>query len=584
MTKYIYIILLACSFASAQSLHWAMKVGDVGNDICSDVAVDAAGNVYAVGIFKNSVDFDPGPGVFYINELSDTVGDMYLAKYNRNGALVWAKAVGGASNYSALDEISPVVSLDNAGNIYVAGIAQNNVDMDPGPATLFLPPLSELMSISNFISKFSNSGNLIWCQQYGGGYGEQWNRGIRTDAAGNIYLAGYFRHMMNFSGAASNFTLTTHPGNYNGYVAKLDADGNFVWAFQVGNEPANDYIHDIDVDSEGNIAITGGYRGAVDFDPGDGELLLQSIQDGEDIFVAKYSADGNLFWGHSFGRPDSTNADEGHAITFDNAGNVISVGRFRVVADFDPAPGDESVFNLETVGNGSEFFLKLSPSGGFIWAKTIGAMSVDGNVSHSEEIYDITTDATGSIYFTGDYVSHIDVDPDGSVFDLFANGGSYQIMNAKWDADGNFQWARSYGAGTNLSATGRSIDVNSFGEVVVGGRFQGSVDFNPGGSPVVISGSSSRFGSFLMSVIPPSLVISSNHLQTASAIPNPFIDEVRIESEVTFDRVEFFDISGRCVLSSDDRLSVDTSSLKGGIYLLQLYTASGIVALKMVKN
>ena len=578
----LLLSLIITFSAYGQSLNWAAKFSGSAHEMCSNAVTDAAGNVYAVGVFRSSVDFDPGPGFLYLNESNPNQGDMYCVKLNREGQLVWAKIVGGADGYSALEETTPTIALDAAGNVFVAGIYTNQTDMDPGPATLFLPPPSSTFSTGNFISKFDNSGNLIWAKAHGAPFGSMWNRQIKTDASGNVYLAGYFNYQMAFSGPEGTMTLATDPANFDGYVLKYDNDGNFLNALQIGSPVYNDYIRDIDVDPQGNIAVTGGYRGTVDFDPSANEHIRISISNSEDIFIAKFDTGLNLAWAHSFGRPNSTNADSGHAITFDNQGNVIGAGSFRTVADFNPSPDEE--FMMQSVGTGSVYFLKLTPGGEFVWAKTIGAMSADGTVNHSEKVWDLDTDVDGNLYITGHYVSHMDADPSEAVHNLVANGGGTQALNMMLDHAGNFGWAKSYGAvSTNLSAEGRSIEVNTFGEVVVGGRFQGTVDFNPGGSPVTLSSSFSSYGSFLMSILPVSLAnpqFTSERALVAS--PNPFEHSVGFSTGVL--AVKLYDTAGRLIHSSNNIQMIDGRDIPPGVYLANVLTSSGSFSLRLIKK
>ncbi len=578
--KTILLSLLVTLSTYGQSLNWAAKFSGSANELCSNVVTDAAGNVYAVGIFHSSVDFDPGPGFFYLNESNPNQGDMYCVKLNRDGQLVWARIVGGADGYDALEETTPTIALDADGNVFVAGIYTNMTDMDPGPGTLFLPPPSAGSSTGNFISKYTNSGNLVWAKSHGAPFGSMWNRQIKTDAVGNVYLAGYFNYQMTFTGATS-VTLVTDPAKYDGYVIKYDNNGVFQNAIQVGSTAYDDYIRDMDVDAAGNVAVTGGYRGTVDFDPSATVLSHTSQSNGEDIFIAIYDTALNLQWAHTFGRPASTNAESGHAVTFDNQGHVIASGSFRVIGDFDPSP--DASFEMESVGIASAFFLKLNAEGEFVWAKTIGAMSPDFTINYSEKVFDLATDAQGNIYATGHYVSHMDADPSENVFNLVANGGGYQAFNLMLDADGAFGWAKSYGpVSTNLNAEGRTIAVNPFNEVIVGGRFQGSMDFNPGGSPVMLSGSFSSYASFLMSILPAGLSLPSN--QTTLPIyasPNPFIDVVEFAGDVL--SVEIYDVMGKRVKMNSGR-KLDGLGLPAGVYFARVATPDAVHSLRILKQ
>lgn len=574
--RYFTITLLLLSFSTfAQITQWAAKFGGSGNDICTDMVTDPAGNIYMVGIFKNSVDFDPGPGVLYLNEANPGAGDIYCVKLSRTGQLIWAKIVGGAKGYSSVEEMTPSIALDNNGSIYIAGHYQNTVDMDPGPATLYLPPPSQISSTGNFISKFTNNGNLVWSKAYGAAFGQHYSRRIKTDAAGNVYLGGYFMYEMVFPTETGSFTLTAAPSKFDIYVAKCDANGYFTYGFNVGDDAYDDFLRDMDVSPDGSVAITGSFRGLVDFDPRAGhDLVRTSVSNRDDAFVAKYNGSTTeCEWVRSVALAGSIFNEMGHSVAFDTSGNVISSGLFKDTFDFDPAP--ESTFNLTSVGSSSIYFWKLGSAGNFIWANTIGAQSPDGVYSYSQKAYRISTDAANAIYITGDYISHMDADPGSAVYSLNANGGSSQVFNLKLDSSGQFEWAMSLGATTNKSATGRAITVNSFGETIVAGRYMGSVDFNPLGAPmVIVSADSASYDSFLMLIGQDTLSASENLRVAVSAAPNPFGDVIEVSAIATIISVKLYDMSGRLILQSASA-RINTSSLGSGVYLMNVTIGDG---------
>jgi|GEM_PF-4392873 len=584
--KHLYLtVLLVATGIQAQTLNWATNFGDVGNDICTDAVVDASGNVYAVGIFKNSVDFNPGSGVFYINELSNEIGDIYCVKLNSNGQLVWAKPIGGSSGYSTMEEITPIITLDAAGNIYISGIYDTNIDMDPGAGTLFLPPIAENSITGNFLCKLSNSGNLLWCKRYGNGSSFAYNRRLKADANGNVYLAGYFSDSILFetSGGGWN-TLTTDYSKYNGFLAKFNSDGNNVWAFQLGTNTKNDYIRDMDIDNSGNIVITGSYSAEVNFNPlEDSELILNSVMNGEDIFIAKYDANTTeCLWAKGIGREGVAASESGFTIAFGNDGGVISTGFFRTGADFNPAPGEENIYNMDAIGNSSLYLLKLSDDGEFVWAKTIGAMTEEG-MEYSEKTYGMDIDAEDNIYLTGQYLVQMDADPDSGVFYLNSNGGSNQVFYMKLNSDCEFEWAQSIGPDTNKNATGRVIRAAPNGKVIIGGRFQGPVDFNPEGTPFIIDQSSPDYDSFLMSInTGETLGIEDSNFDKIAVYPNPFTDIINISSQADILNLELYDITGKLILTQKSKTLI-SSGLKQGEYLLKAYTASGWQIFKIIK-
>jgi hypothetical protein len=114
--------------------------------------------------------------------------------------------------------------------------------------------------------------------------------------------------------------------------------------------------YDIAVDSAGNAYTTGSFGGRADFNPGEGIFNLTSAG-GDDIFVQKLDANGNLVWARSMG---GLRTDVGHSIAVDATGNVYTTGTFNGTADFDPRAG---TVNLTSAGNEDIFVQKLDANG-----------------------------------------------------------------------------------------------------------------------------------------------------------------------------------------------------------------------------
>ena len=195
--------------------------------------------------------------------------------------------------------------------------------------------------------------NFQWAKQMGG---NNMDRGyaIATDASGNVYTTGFFRGLADFDPGVGTYTLTTSGINdFDIFVSKLDASGNFVWAKQIVGLGV-DYGMGISVDGIGNVNITGYFEGNnVDFDPGPGIYSLSSNNASNDIFILKLDAAGNFMWAKSIG---SVNDDKGLAITTNSLGEVFTTGYFESTADFDPSA---STYTMNAGGGLSAFISKL---------------------------------------------------------------------------------------------------------------------------------------------------------------------------------------------------------------------------------
>lgn len=106
----------------------------------------------------------------------------------------------------------------------------------------------------------------------------------------------------------------------------------------------------------------------------------------------------------------------------------------------------------------------------FKWAKQITANS-------SAVATSISTDATGNVYTTGFFKGTLDFDPGTAVSNLNSEGNN-DVFILKTDAAGFFVWAKSIG-GTGIDMSS-SISTDAKKGVYITGRFNGTVDFDPG--------------------------------------------------------------------------------------------------------
>ena len=236
---------------------WAKTFGELSDDQGFSIDVDAAGNIYTIGTFKNTVDFDPSSGTD--NHTSAGDADIFIQKLNASGNYIWTKTFGGTSY-----EIGTSIATDKLGNIYITGRFQNTADFDPGPGT---DNYTSAGNFDVFIQKLNNSGGYVWTKTFGGNEYET-SSFIDVDTLGNTYITGYFKNTVDFD-PGSGTDNHTAVANFDIYLQKLDASGNFIWAKTFGgiNNEEGLAVH---IDAFDNIYTVGIFGGTVDFDPGAG--------------------------------------------------------------------------------------------------------------------------------------------------------------------------------------------------------------------------------------------------------------------------------------------------------------------------
>ena len=176
--------------------------------------------------------------------------------------------------------------------------------------------------IDIFVAKLDSSGNWLWANQ-AGGTNCDYGHGIAVDDNGNSYIIGNFLESANFG-----ITTLTSSGYYDIFVAKLDINGNWLWAKQAGGT-SYDFGNSIAVDTNRNVYVTGFfYSSSCSF----GTItLINSSSEYIDIFVAKLDINGNWLWAKQAG---GTSDDCGYGITVDVNGNSYITGIFRGSATF----------------------------------------------------------------------------------------------------------------------------------------------------------------------------------------------------------------------------------------------------------
>ncbi|MBL7900643.1 MAG: T9SS type A sorting domain-containing protein [Bacteroidia bacterium] len=419
---------------TAQDIDWVKSFKSNDDEFVHDLCVDQQGNVFTTGRSGDSTDFDPGPGIFKLAQMQsafvskldsagnfkwvvgfdgwgDTDGkgiitdnsgnvyvtgtyaqqlqvsnsaatlngngmfDVFVAKLNVNGNLLWLKNFGG-KNWDEATEIA----LDVFGNVYVLGyIDMDTVDMDPGPATHTLgfahnePMLVKLDNNGNFmncfkfgsydikvdaqgfiytnsglgISKFDSMGNILWTQAPKA-------NAIALDASGNVYATGSFNSYTDFDAGAGTQTIAT-AGNADVYIQKISSNGSRLWLQNFGGSDA-DWVYGLDASEAGYICISGAFQLSADFDPGQATYSL-TCQGSVNGFLLLLNEDGDFYGARRFG---GNHQDFATAVAVGADGAIHVSGYFSSTAYF--GTGTAGTYTLQSLPQGfhDAFVLKIN--------------------------------------------------------------------------------------------------------------------------------------------------------------------------------------------------------------------------------
>ena len=156
---FLLLILLLYNFAFSQTpnWHWAKQAGGTSSEYGYGIAVDGSGNSFVTGSFNGTASFNG-------TSLSSVGGnDIFVAKYDAKGTLLWAKKAGGSNS-----DYGYGIALDGSGNSYVTGSFR---DMASFNGT----SLSSSGASDIFVAKYDASGAFQWAKQAGGGYEDEGN-------------------------------------------------------------------------------------------------------------------------------------------------------------------------------------------------------------------------------------------------------------------------------------------------------------------------------------------------------------------------------------------------------------------------
>ena len=385
--------LVAKVNAAGTGIVYAGFLGGSGGDVGNGIAVDGAGNAYITG-HTGSTDFPAigGPDLTY----NGGEQDAFVAKVNAAGtALVYAGFLGGSGNGSGSG-----IAVDGAGNAYVTGDTWSTDFPVTGG-----PDLTYNGGWDVFVAKVNAAGTSLVYAGFLGGSSDDYGNGIAVDDAGNAYVTGY-TGSTDFP-ATGGPDLTYNGGDYDAFVAKVNAAGTaLVYAGFLGGS-GNGSGSGIAVDGAGNAYVTGD-TWSTDFPVTGGPDL--TYNGGRDAFVAKVNAAGIalVYAGFLGGSSD----DHGSGIAVDDAGNAYITGRTGST-DFPAIGGPDLTHNG---GDWDAFVTKVNAAGtGLVYAGFLGGSNWDWGSGTA-------VDGVGNAYITGRTES-TDFPATGGP-DLTHNGGS----------------------------------------------------------------------------------------------------------------------------------------------------------------
>jgi hypothetical protein len=130
---------------------WAKSIGSTDDDEVNSLTMDASGNVYLIGEYYGTVDFDPGPGTYNLTSATNKI-EVFMSKLKASGDFEWATNIAPTADPYGYGH--QTISEDATGNIYTAGLYNGTADFDPGNGVVELTPAG---GVDIFVAKYSQS-------------------------------------------------------------------------------------------------------------------------------------------------------------------------------------------------------------------------------------------------------------------------------------------------------------------------------------------------------------------------------------------------------------------------------------------
>ncbi len=420
---------------TAPELLWSAYLGTSSEDFILAVAADVAGNTYATG-FTDSATLPRATNVSHGGR------DTFVAKIAADGSLQWVTYLGGSGS-----DGSPKggISLDPAGNIILCGTT-TSADL----AGAVNVPIG---GTDAFVAKVAPNGELLWTR-YVGGSGWEVPEGIGVSEAGDI-LVGGVTHSGDFDGA-----LNVPNGGSDSFVAKLTSTGDLTWMRYVGGSSTEQGLG-FAVDVDGVSYITGFTES------GDLPLANNAFHGGgQDVFLAKVSAAGELEWATYLG---GSSDEQAYDAAVDSQHRVWVTG-YTYSGDFGGATN-------AWWGGRHAYVARVSASGSLEYARYLGG-------SGTEDGYGIAIDPVDNIFVRG-YTTSTDFAGAQNSFH-----GSYDAYVTKMTAAGELEW--TYFVGGSGGDGGYELAVDGLGNVLVAGwtdsaDLEGRINALSGGTDAFIT-------------------------------------------------------------------------------------------------
>jgi uncharacterized delta-60 repeat protein len=371
------------------TLAWAKQAGGSSEDCGYGITTLSDDSIVVTGSFFGSATFGQDEPNQTVLTFSAGSWDIFIARFNPDGTLAWAKRAEGSSSGTQLWGNGITTLSDNSTVI----TGWFNVSAIFGPGEPNQTTLTTTGFPNIFIACYNPDGTLAWAKRACGDCGVATaGHGITMLSDNSTVVTGQFSGSATFGPGEPNQTVLTSAGIENVFIARYNQDGTLAWA-KLAEGASRGFSDEITTLSDNSTVVTGSFSDLVTFGPGEPNQAVLTAVDNFDIFIARYNPDGTLAWAKcAGGTPDN---DDGLGITALSDNSTVVTGGFYGSATFGSGEPNQAI--LTAVDNFDIFIARYNPDGTLAWAKCAGGISYDEYGSG------ITTLSDNSIVVTGSF-------------------------------------------------------------------------------------------------------------------------------------------------------------------------------------
>lgn len=336
------VVFAALSAPAAPSVSWGSYLGGAQTEQGNGIAVDSAGNIYAVGQ-TNSAGWVSGGWDTSLD--SSVAADGYVVKLNAAGEHVWSAYIGGDGGTDSC----AAVAVDASGNAYVTGNTTT-----PGWVGGGWRATHPGTDDDGFVIKLDSYGSHVW-STYIGGDSPDIGTDVAVDGGGNVYAAGVTQSPSWVAGGWD----TSHSGFLDAYLVKLNAEGGHEWSTFLGGT-SDDLGYGVAVDGSGNVHVTGTTTSSAWAGAGGWDATLDGLADG---FIAKFSPMGGYLWSTYVGGAGQDGLTD---VVVDAGGTLYATG-YTMAGEW-ASGGWDTTF----AGDSDGVVVKLASDGSHVWSTYFG--------------------------------------------------------------------------------------------------------------------------------------------------------------------------------------------------------------------